>query len=539
MTGIEARLDAALAHHLAGQFEAARQGYLQILAEDGREHRALNLLGVLALDAGRADLAVDLIGRAIALADGAATYHNNLGNALRAVGRHGEAISAFRAALARMPDHPDMLINLGAALADIGDADAAPALWRALVLAPDSADGWFALAARDGAAETCRRALRFDPNRSAGWFNLANAIRALPGPAAPDGYRRALVLAPDDSGAATNFGALLRARGRSVEAVGALDRALRLAPDSADAHWNRGWARAVRGEFPAAWDDLEWRLRLPALGAPAVAPELPVWTGQPLAGRRLLLHAEQGLGDAVQFVRYVPLLAREAAAVSVVCHGPLAPLVRATWPDVEVRTFGEPPPAADLRLPLMSVAAVRRASLDEIPSGVPYLRASPERVAAWRDRVGAEGPRVGLCWRGNWQNREGRHRAVPPDALSPLARLPSLGWFDLTLDRDGETPGWPLIDLSTGLTDLGETAAALACLDLIITIDTSVAHLAGALGRPTWVMLAHAADWRWLEQRADSPWYPTLRLFRQRVAGDWSDVIEAVAGALRGRYPPV
>jgi hypothetical protein len=258
------------------------------------------------------------------------------------------------------------------------------------------------------------------------------------------------------------------------------------------------------------------------MGAPR-AWSTPRWNGEVLPGQRLLIWAEQGLGDTLQFARYARLLARAGADVVLEVQPSLERLVRESLPDVEVIAYGQSIPDHDAQVPLLSLPLILGTRLGSIPADVPYLSADPERVRAWAERLGPPGGmrRVGLVWAGNREHKNDRRRSLEPDLLRPLAELPSIEWLRV---QPGATPRPPLemVDRTAELADFADTAALLMQLDLVITVDTSVAHLAGALGRPVWIMLPYEPDWRWLLERTESPWYPTARLFRQARPGDWS-----------------
>jgi hypothetical protein len=275
------------------------------------------------------------------------------------------------------------------------------------------------------------------------------------------------------------------------------------------------------------WESYEWRLRSGALDG-LHEREAPLWTGEALAGRRLLVWAEQGLGDTLQFVRYAALLAGQGVDVVVEVQPELERLVRQSLPQVEVVARGQRLPQFDVHAPLMSLPHLLHTRLDTIPAEVPYLFA--EEAA---DRLGARDGRlrVGLVWAGNPQHKNDRRRSLNPNVLAPLSSLRDIQWFSL---QPGTTtpPPLDLVDLTADLTDFADTAALLMQLDLVVTVDTSVAHLAGALGRPVWILLPYAADWRWLVERSDSPWYPSARLYRQSAPGDWPSVVERLRADL-------
>jgi hypothetical protein len=327
---------------------------------------------------------------------------------------------------------------------------------------------------------------------------------------------------------------------RLGEAMRLLDAALAARPDFPAARWTRAMARLQAGDMPGGWDDFEARWSLPEVG-PGPAIPRPVWDGTPLAGRRLLLQPEQGLGDTIQFARYAPLLAARGGTVVLGVQPPLQRLLRSLEaPGVTVVACGEVLPPIDCYLPLLSVPRVLRQGLGDIPAAAPYLVAEPAAVARWRRRIGAAcggALAVGLVWAGNPRHINDANRSLPPAQLAALAAVPGVRFFGLQCGpgRAVAPPLPEMVDLAAGLDDFAETAAVLAALDLLISVDTAPLHLAGALGRPAWALLPAVPDWRWLLGRVDSPWYPSLRLFRQPRPGDWAAVIAEVGVALRRR----
>ena len=354
-------------------------------------------------------------------------------------------------------------------------------------------------------------------------------LRAL-APAA-EAYRQALAI--DGCVAATWYalGLVERDRGRYTEARASQERVLALDPQHVEAHFELAQLLLLAGDYGRGFAEYEWRLRRPA--APDRDLPQPLWRGEPLAGRRLLVYGEQGMGDVLQMVRFLPALAGRGAHITLSCHAPLVPLL-STLPDVErtVAHFAEPGDC-DLRIPLLSLPHRLGVTLADLPPSVPYIPAPSRPVAAALTHAGDR--KVGLAWAGSPLHRNDRSRSIPFDALLPLARLPGIRLFSLqTGDAAADVAhgGGRVSDLGAGFADFADTAAAVAALDLVITVDTAVAHLAGALGKPVWLLLPFIPDWRWMTGRDDSPWYPTARLFRQTAPGGWAEVTECVAAAL-------
>jgi hypothetical protein len=297
---------------------------------------------------------------------------------------------------------------------------------------------------------------------------------------------------------------------------------------------NHALALLMEGDYEAGWQAHEVRRRSGVLVPQARTFAVPEWRGEELKGRTLLLHAEQGLGDTLQFVRFVHDLQGRDVSIVIECQRPLAGLLRSLG-SVRVVAEGDPLPAFDLHLPLMSLPYVLGTRLDTIPAAVPYLAADPQKVARWKARIGdSTDLAVGVVWSGNPTHKSDRRRSIAAAAVLPTLVMPGVRLFSLQKDARPEdaatlkTMAADIIDLSPWLEDFTETAAALEALDLVIAVDTSTAHLAGAFGRPVWLMLPYALDWRWLRDREDSPWYPTMRLFRQSTPRVWTDVLSRI-----------
>lgn len=353
-------------------------------------------------------------------------------------------------------------------------------------------------------------------------------------------YRRALALQPQHVGALTNLGRAFQKQAQPQEAIVCFERALALKPDLPEAHWGLATQRLLLGDFARGWEEYEHRWALPENQGLRREFAAPRWDGDDIAGRTILLHVEQGIGDTLQFVRYAPLLARRGARVIVLCQPPLKRLLM-EMDDISVVADGEPLPGFDLHLPLMSLPRLFGTTLATIPADVPYLRTDPVDVRAWNGRLGGKDQfKIGLVWAGNRRHLNDRNRSCTLEALAPLAAVPGIRLYNLqkgeaaTEIRNAPT-NMDFVDLNGELVDFADTAAVITCLDLVITVDTAVAHLAGALARPAWLLLPFAPDWRWMLAREDSPWYPSLRLFRQNQAGDWGGVLTAVINALRQR----
>jgi tetratricopeptide (TPR) repeat protein len=494
--------------------------------------------------------------RAAALLPGQAAAQTRLARLLARAGDAEAALAHFALAVQLSPQDPDPLI---------GRALIWQSLWRheealreleaAAALAPDEAA---VLDAQAASLAALGRWPEADASRARRLQALDRAVADNPDQPEPR-RRRAMLLyhldrfeealadheasAPPASRSAQAWferGALLSALGRETEALGCYDKALALQPATPRTHYDRSMNRLALGDLPAAWTEFEWRWQVPEFPSRLLHFDEPRWTGaEEIAGKRLLLHAEQGLGDTLQFCRYASLAAARGATVLLQVQPQLVGLLQSLPGPAVVLPQRADLPAFDLHCPLMSLPRAFGTSLETIPAAVPYLSALPERIEAWRSRLGpAAGLRIGLVWSGNSRQGNDRRRSMPLAAAAPIFR-PGIEVFALqpeVPERDlASLAGLPGLQLlGPQCQDFRDVAAVISLLDVVVTVDTSFAHLTGALGRPVFVLLSRLADWRWLLHRRDSPWYPTARLFRQPSHGDWGSVMAEVATAIAG-----
>jgi tetratricopeptide (TPR) repeat protein len=553
---IDQAIALALDHHRAGRLADAEAIYRQVLAQHPNHADALNLLGALAYQVGRRDVARELIGRALALRPSFAEAHNNLAAVLQADGNLPEAETHFRQALALAPFYHEARLNLGILLWQSGKpAEAAEHYREILARTPEHAEAHnnlgnalYDLGEPAAAGESFCRALAIKPGYAAAHSNLGNVLCDLGEPAeALEHYEQVVAVEPGFADYHMNLGNALRDLGRLPEAIARYDQALALRPGLDDARWNQAIALLLAGDYERGWDAYRARWQTRALLARRRSFSQPAWDGADPAGRIVLVHAEQGMGDVIQFCRYVPLLKARGARIVLLIDrewAVLAPLLRGldgvdqlALDLAEIETF-------DLHCPLLDLPLLFGTRLETIPATVPYLGVDPARRAVWRGWLDEHHPRdgtkrIGLVWAGNPSFARDRLRSPGLAPVLKLLELRGLSWFGLQVGagrRALDSHAMPdnFTDLGRDLRDFADTAAVMEELDLVITSCTATAHLAGALGRPTWVMLPAAPDWRWLLERADSPWYPTMRLFRQAAAGDWSAVVARLADALDG-----
>ncbi|WP_109481000.1 tetratricopeptide repeat-containing glycosyltransferase family protein [Paraburkholderia sp. C35] len=548
LPGFQAAFDA----HLAGRLDEAERGYRQTLEADPHHADALHLLGVVLLSGGVWAEAEALIRWAISLRDDA-SFHANLADLLMKRRRIPEAEAACRRAIA---------IDAGCALAHFLLAEAAngaarvaeaeQTYRRAIACQPDLIAahnnlGTLLMSVNrlDEAVAMFHSALAVDPHYIHALYNLGMAqLRSLRLDEAETAFRRALDVRPDHRDALHNLATTYKLAGRYAEAEHCYRQTLASHPDFADARFNLGILLLMLGRLDEAWPHAEARYS-PQRHQKHVPPPsgTPQWQGEPLEGKSLVLWHEQGYGDCVQFARYAPLLkARGVRHLTLMCPEPLKPLMTTLDGVDQVCTHTSEIGPSDYWAYPMSMPLQFGTTLDTMPASLPYLQALPERIARWRVRLGTQpGIRIGLVWKGFAENAHDATRSLPGLApLAPLWDVPGANFFSLQKgqgeDEAAAPPaGQPIVNLGSDITDFADTAAIIAQLDLLITVDTAAAHVAGALGKPCWLMLPRDwTDWRWLLERDDSPWYPgVMRLFRQSDSRDWPDVAERMAQTLR------
>ena len=493
-------LRAAIAHHQAAKHAEAEALYWTVLDVEPDHPRALYLFGLLLLD----------------------------------IARNHEAVTTLEMAAASRPGHASTLTNLVRAL--LADGRPAEALAVASSCAIQSAEIAFlrgtalnALGQPDAAAELLEQAVALDPANAAAFLNLGNACADLDRLEEAEAHcRRAIGLAPRLAEAHASLGFVLTSCGRLDEAIAACEAAIALRPDFTQSHWNQAVAALLAGNFELGFRKYEWRKRHDRFRRDFIDLPGPQWGGSDPAGLTVLVHAEQGLGDTIQFARYLPLIVAREGHPVLACEKTLIPLLTC-MPGVAIVPKNAPLPHYDCWIDQMSLPRIFGTRLDTIPSAGGYLQVDPTRVARWHGAL-PPGLRVGIAWAGNPAHSNDRRRSLADGDLAGILAIPGIDFVNLQVGRRAAES--PLQDLSPFLSDFAETAALIAAVDLVLTVDTAVAHVAGAIGKPAWLMLPHAPDWRWLLSRNDTPWYASLRLFRQPAVGDWRAVAAAVAASL-------
>jgi tetratricopeptide (TPR) repeat protein len=471
-------LAAAFELHRQGRLDEAEAGYRQVLKDDPANWQGLHQLGEIHLARGQYVEALQLIGAAMKANPASPEAASNYGFVLRHLKRDGEAIAYFDRALILRPGYVPALLTRGASLHRLGR--------------------------REEALKSLDRAIELDPKNVKAHYNRANVLHELK---------------------------------RFDEALKSFAQSLALHPEYADANFNEGMTRLLIGDFSAGWEKYEWRWQA-KLQALARDFSQPLWLGEePVSGKTILVHAEQGYGDTIQFVRYVPMLAQRGAKIVLEMQPPLKPLL-ASIEGAKAVARGEALPSFDLHCPILSLPLAFKTELASIPADIPYLEAPRDRIETWKRRLPRQGKlTVAIAWSGSATHEQDHVRSIAIEKLAPLFAIPDIQWISIQRDlRPGDAefladhPG--IAHVGAELADFADTAAVLSQADLTISVDTSAVHLAGALGRPVWVLLQHMPDFRWLLEREDSPWYPSARLFRQPDFGDWKSAIERIAREL-------
>ena len=572
-------MKAALAMHQQGQLDLAESAYREILQTQPRHFDALQLLATIAAQQNKSATAVELFDKALAIKPDHPGSLNNRGIALRSLGRLAEALASYEAALRVKPDYVDALNNRGVALRELKRPQEALASYeQALKLKPEHAEILYnrgemllELGQPAQALASFDDALRIKPRYAEALNSRGKALDDLDRPEeALESFDRSLSMRPENADALNNRGIVLEDLLRLDEALASYDHALRIRPAYAEAlgnrgnalqgagrlseaqqsyehalaiepgnatvHWNASLCRLLKGEFDAGWKEYEWRWQVEPQRSARRNFSQPQWTGtESLGGKTILLHAEQGLGDTLQFCRYATQVAALGARVILEVQPPLKVLMNSLEGVAIVLAQGEILPEFDCHCPLLSLPLAFGAN----PSNIfnrPYLRADSRKVADWKTRLGVNRrEKTGLAWSGSGANENDRKRSIPLWQFSRILNERS-DHFCLQNElkpADGEVlPALSGLQYVGGsLLDFSDTAALIECMDRVIAVDTSVAHLAGAMGKEVWILLPCVPDWRWLMGRADSPWYQSARLFRQPAIGDWNSVLAEVVKA--------
>jgi len=571
----------ALEQHQAGQLLEAGELYRKVLAKDPKNVDALNLLGTLLLAVGQADTAVPLLQRATELAPDFFVPYVNLGNGLQQLGQIDEAIAAFQTARRLEPSSAEAAANLASALNDAKrHADALEAGTEALRLQPgfpaalnNLGNALLGLGRADEAVEHYNQVLTLHPADASARFNLGNAQMELGDPAtAVDSFQRAVKLDPEDVEKHFNLGNALRASNRFDDAIASFETAIALdpghvaahcnlaagyqaterseqaaahlmkatalEPDSADLHWNLALALLQSGNMEDGWAEYEWRWQTDSFASQRRNWTAPTWKGENLDGGTLFIHTEQGFGDAIRFCRFVSMAAERVDRLVLECRPQLTRLFSSIPGVDQAIDLGAEPPAHDAQISLLSLPYAFGTTLESLPADVPYLALPTDAAPASAVVAARDVLKVGFVWAGSPTRQEAELRTCDVTLFEPLIRVPGIQFFSLQVGTEQQQladldPTLNVIDLADSLRDFADTAATVAALDLIITVDTAVLHLAGALARPVWGLMSQPTGYFWMDNRPDIPWYPSLWMFRQPAPGDWQSVFKEAENALR------
>ncbi|CAK0749687.1 Tetratricopeptide repeat protein [Azospirillaceae bacterium] len=477
-------LQQAFALHRAGQLKEAVQGYIHVLKLDPNNVDALHLSGLVLRASGKNPDAEKMIRRAIALRPTFVEAHYNLGNTLSALGKVDEAIESYEHAISLQPDHTTALYNLGNLHRNQGKFDDAVACFQ--------------------------KAVKYKPSYAEAWHNLANVFKEM---------------------------------GEIILAVEIYRKTLSLVPDLAEAHYNLGLSLMALGQFEEGFREYEWRWKVDTFPSPKRNFSQPQWDGSAFPGRCLLVHAEQGLGDVIQFCRYLPMLPSRSGGGRVMLEclpSQMGLLGRLEGVDAVVPA-GQPLPPFDLQVPILSLPFIFKTSLETIPNACPYLTPNPERVSLWRNRMGEQQDvvRIGLVWAGNPRHGNDKNRSLSLRQFFGLPMQKMIKYYSLQKDKAAEEINQfglsgVIPDLGKDIKDFEDLTAVISILDLLITVDSAPAHVAGGLGKLVWTLLPFSADWRWMTETSESPWYPTMTLYRQSQAGAWDDVLARIVTDIAG-----
>ncbi len=530
-----------------GETEEALRFFYKAIELDSSLSAAYNDLGTIFQKRGEFEEAVTQYQKALSFNSNFTEANYNLGNAFKELGRWSEAVIYCQKTIDLDPDIPDAHYIQGIAFYEQERLEEAILCWqKALQIKPQFTQIYFNLGIAyynkgclEKALEYCRKAVELYPDMADAQYNLGlvwygkdfleEAVRC---------WQKTVQLNPGHRDAYNNMAAAFQDKLELDKAQRCFQKAILNNPDYSEAHWNKALCHLLAGFFPEGWNEYQWRFRIKDIFFNRHFPQ-PLWDGGNLNGKRILLYAEQGFGDTIQFIRYVPLVVKQGGRVFVECQADLFPLLEA-MPGIErLIKQGDPLPDFDIQCPLLSLPLAFNTTLEDIPVEFPYLSINLNKIQKWRQYLAADQSKkkVGLVWAGRPTHKKDRKRSLALEAFKPLTDIPRITFYSLQKGEAGQqiknsSKGIKLIDVTGELVDFTETGALIENLDLVISVDTAVAHLTGALGRPIWTLLPYLPDWRWLLNREDSPWYPSMRLFRQPSPGDWTSVILSVRDCL-------
>ncbi len=509
-------------------------------------------LGAALQETGKADDAIECYKQATTIDPNYAMAHSNLGSIFQEIDKPVDAITNFKKAIILKPDYAEAYNNLGSSLLELGKpGEAVEYLNKAISLKPDNAESYnnlgiafLKLGKPDEAVEYHNKAISLKANFAEAHNNLGTALmEQCKFDAAIISHKKAIELKPDYAEAYNNLGAVLKESGEPLEAIEKYKLATELDPHYVQAHLNMAFALLLTENFRKGWQEYEWRLRVK--GQTPKTTRKPMWNGSSLNGRSILVSTEQGLGDSIQFIRYIPMVKKQGGRVIVECQQSLRRLFKNCDGIDEIKKITSDAESSiqfDVHVPLLSLPGIFDVTMDLIPSNGPYIKSDPVLISKWRTKLDYDNNfKIGIVWAGNPEHKNDSNRSCSLKNFAHLTDIRGLTLFSLqkgpaSVESNNPPGDMKIINLTNELNDFAETAAVIDNLDLIISADTSVAHLAGAIGKPVWVLLPFVPDWRWFLKRNDSPWYPNMRLFRQHKPHDWQGVFEQVKKALISNF---
>jgi tetratricopeptide (TPR) repeat protein len=542
-------IQAAIVHQRAGRLAEAETIYQQILQENPEHAAATRMLGILFSQRRDYPRAIELLNRAVTLSGKNPAILLDLAVVYRAAGQPDHVERTYRSALEVTPPFPRAFKAFAQYLRETGRSRDAVSVvtrltesdpsWDSLHLLGMTLAGSLRFAEAIGVFERC---IAIAPQNAAAFNSIGACYLSMDQPRKAEEFlRKAVQRDPRNSEAIYNLGSAMMRQNRHRDAIAALEQVIALRPDFALAHANVAGALIALGDWKRGWEEFEWRLKVPGSKPPDPRTAQKMWQGEPLQGQPILLISEGGLGDGIQFSRYAPLVAGRGGRATLLCQPPLARLMRSLKDVERVVTPSDAIGSFEQYCPLMSLPHLFGTVPENVPSAdAAFLSAEADDVKRWGEKLGAADfgiKRIGIVWAGNPENLMDMSRSIPFDALAPLASIEGVKFYSLQKGPRGQpitrpVSGLPMIDHTADLHDMAETAALLQNLDLLLTADTAVAHVAAATGRPTWFMLAHSPDPRWMVEREDTPWYTNVRLFRQDTPGNWVGLVQRVAGEL-------
>ena len=543
----QAMFQQALILHQRGQLTQAKTLYEDILKILPKHFDALHLLGVIASQTRNPQLAVELMDKAIKINPNVAEIYSNRGVALKDLKHFDAALASYDRAITLRPDYAEVYNNRGNVFKILKQLDAALANYdKAITLRPDYAEAYNNrgnalkdLKQFDSALASFDKAIALKPDYAGAYNNRGITLTVLNQlNSAIACFDKAIALKPRYAEAYNNRGNVLKDHKQLDAALASYDEAIILEPNYAEAHWNKSLLLLLLGEFDKGWKEYAWRWKWDDFPSQKRKYNQPLWNGkESLVGKTILLHSEQGLGDAIQFSRYAKMVSDLGARVILEAGKPLLNLFSTLSGVSQLVGKGSAVPSFDFHCPLLSLPLAFKTQIDSIPSSIPYLFSDPEKASRWRIKLGERyKPRIGLVWSGSTTHKNDQNRSI---LLAELIKHLPDQYLYVSLQKEVRYEDEEILisrpdilHFENELTDFSDTAALCDLMDVIISVDTSVAHLAGALGKEVWILLPYVPDWRWLLDRNDSPWYPTAKLYRQEVIGDWDGVLEKVKSDL-------